>query len=129
MRFSRSVRRYLPAVAAVLLSLCHSESFAFAAGPIAIECAPGIDPADQLFVPGDQPSPNRPEGVDTPISPIGDNSADDPACEAGRYDIEYKRLSSTPALPAAFILPRPPAVASRAFQITPIYRSTQRFRL
>jgi len=129
MRFSRSVRRYLPAVAVVLLSLCHGESFAFATGSIAIECVPEIDPADQLSVPGDQPSPNRPEGVDTPVSPIGDNSVDDPACEAGRYDIEYKRLPPTPALPAAFILPGSPAVASRAFQITPIYRSTQRFRL
>ena len=129
MRFFRSVHRYLPAVAAVLLSLCHSESFAFTAGPIAIESAPGTDPAGQLFSPGDQPSPGRPEGVDTPISPIGDNSADDPACEAGRHDIEYKQPPPTPAPPVAFILPSSPAIASRAFQLTPIYRSTKRFRL
>ena len=116
-------------MAAALLSLCHNESYAFTTGPIAVECASEVDAADQLFAPGDQPSPNRPEGIDTPISPIGDNSADDPACEAGRYDIEYKQLPPTTALPVAFILPSSPAVASRAFQLTPIYRSTKRFRL
>lgn len=130
MRDTRSVHRFLPAIVAAILSFWHCQSFAVAAGPLPIDDIPIGFPAPQNSDPSDLSLPDRPQRAEIPISPIRNESDGDTAVDDARHDITFVHDHPAQAYhtPSAH-LPTAPAVASFAYRLPPIYRTTQRIRL
>jgi hypothetical protein len=130
MRYSLFIHRFLPAIIAAILSFWHYPGFALMAGPQPIDDIPTGYPAWQASGPADLSLPNRPQSADTPISPIKNNNDDDSAFDDARHDfvIAHDRQAQVHYSPLVR-LPCAPAVASFAFRLPPIYRTTQRIRL